>query len=76
MFRRFTAPVISALRGLGVEASLQGRNDLVIGERKFSGNAVCVHGDRVLQHGCMLFSASVTDMHALLGLGHGPVCGP
>ncbi len=66
MFRRFTAPVISALRGLGVEASLQGRNDLVIGERKFSGNAVCVHGDRVLQHGCMLFSASVTDLSAAL----------
>ena len=66
MFRRFTAPVISALRRLGVEASLQGRNDLVIGERKFSGNAVCVHGDRVLQHGCMLFSASVTDLSAAL----------
>ena len=38
----------------------------VIGERKFSGNAVCVHGDRVLQHGCMLFSASVTDLSAAL----------
>ena len=51
MFRRFTAPVISALRSLGVEASLEGRNDLVISGRKFSGNAVCVHGGRVLQHG-------------------------
>ena len=48
MFRRFTAPVISALRSLGVEASLEGRNDLVISGRKFSGNAVCVHGGRVL----------------------------
>lgn len=62
MFRRFTAPVIEALQALGVDASLQGRNDLVIDGRKFSGNAVCVHGDRVLQHGCMLFSASVNDL--------------
>ena len=66
MFRRFTAPVISALRSLGVEASLEGRNDLVISGRKFSGNAVCVHGDRVLQHGTLLFSASVADLSGAL----------
>ncbi|HIZ86014.1 MAG TPA: lipoate--protein ligase [Candidatus Coprenecus stercoravium] len=66
MFRRFTAPVIDALRGLGVDASLQGRNDLVIDGRKFSGNAVCVHGDRVLQHGTLLFSASVADLSGAL----------
>lgn len=66
MFRRFTAPVIEALRGLGVNASLQGRNDLVIDGRKFSGNAVCVHGDRVLQHGTLLFSASVADLSGAL----------
>ena len=66
MFRRFTAPVISALRSLGVEASLEGRNDLVISGRKFSGNAVCVHGGRVLQHGTLLFSASVADLSGAL----------
>lgn len=66
MFRRFTAPVIAALRKLGVDASLQGRNDLVIDGRKFSGNAVCVHGDRVLQHGTLLFSASVANLSGAL----------
>ena len=66
MFRRFTAPVIEALRSLGVEASLEGRNDLVIDGRKFSGNAVCVHGGRVLQHGTLLFSASVADLSGAL----------
>lgn len=66
MFRCFTAPVIKALRGLGVDASLEGRNDLVIDGRKFSGNAVCVHGDRVLQHGTLLFSASVADLSGAL----------
>ena len=66
MFRRFTAPIIEALKGLGINASLQGRNDLVIEDRKFSGNAVCVHGGRVLQHGTLLFSASVADLSAAL----------
>ena len=66
MFRRFTAPIIKALRLLGVDASLEGRNDLVIDGRKFSGNAVCVHGERVLQHGTLLFSSSVTDLSEAL----------
>lgn len=66
MFRRFTAPIITALKNLGVDASLQGRNDLVIDGKKFSGNAICVHQDRVLQHGCLLFSASMTDLSEVL----------
>ena len=30
MFRRFTMPIIEALQALGVDAFLQGRNDVVI----------------------------------------------
>ena len=66
MFQRFTAPIISALRNLGIEAELQGRNDLVIEGKKFSGNAVCIHNNRVLQHGTLLFKASVTSLAAAL----------
>lgn len=66
MFRRFTAPILDALRDLGVDARLHGRNDLLIGERKFSGNAICVHRDRVLQHGTLLFSASIGDLSGAL----------
>ncbi|MBQ2242900.1 MAG: lipoate--protein ligase [Bacteroidales bacterium] len=66
MFARFTAPIIAALRKLGVEAYLEGRNDLLIDGRKFSGNAICVHRDRVLQHGTLLFSASIADLSGAL----------
>ncbi len=66
MFRRFTCPVISALRAIGVDAYLEGRNDLLIGGRKFSGNAIAVHRDRVLQHGTLLFNSSIRDLSAAL----------
>lgn len=66
MFARFTAPIIAALRKLGVEAYLEGRNDLLIDGRKFSGNAICIHRDRVLQHGTLLFSASIADLSGAL----------
>ena len=66
MFKRFTSPIIDALRGLGVAASLEGRNDLVIDGRKFSGNAMCIHKGRVLQHGTLLFSSSMGNLSGAL----------
>jgi lipoate-protein ligase A len=66
MFRRFTAPVISALAKLGVEARLEGRNDLTICGRKFSGNAICVRGSRVMHHGTMLFDTDLEEMASVL----------
>lgn len=66
MFRRFTAPILYALQALGVDARLTGRNDLVIGDRKFSGNALCVDRGRVLMHGTLLFSASMGSLAGAL----------
>ena len=66
MFARFTAPILAALRKLGVNAYLEGRNDLLIDGRKFSGNAICIHRDRVLQHGTLLFSSSIADLSGAL----------
>ncbi|MCI1779695.1 MAG: lipoate--protein ligase [Bacteroidales bacterium] len=66
MFRRFTRPILEALRGLGVNAYLEGRNDLLIEGRKFSGNAICVSNGRILQHGTLLFSSSMEDISGSL----------
>lgn len=66
MFKRFTAPIIEALNAIGVKAYLHGRNDLLIEERKFSGNAVCIHKSRTLQHGTLLFNASMNNLGAAL----------
>ena len=66
MFRRFTAPITDALNNIGVKAYLEGRNDLLIDGRKFSGNAVCIHKNRILQHGTLLYSASMNTLAAAL----------
>ncbi|MDD2490891.1 MAG: lipoate--protein ligase [Bacteroidales bacterium] len=62
MFARFTKPIIDALKELKVDAYLEGRNDLLIDGKKFSGNAVARYKNRLLQHGTLLFSASMTDL--------------
>ena len=66
MFRRFTAPIIDALGSLGVNAELQGRNDLTINSLKFSGNAICIHRDRILMHGTLMFDVSKQDLSKAL----------
>lgn len=65
--RRFTDVVLDALRPLGIEGRCSGRNDLVLDDgRKFSGTAVCKHGSRILEHGTLLFDASVERLAAAL----------
>lgn len=65
-FRTFTQPIIDVLQGLGVAARFEGRNDLTIDGRKFSGNANGVWQDRVLHHGTLLFSSAIGDMSPCL----------
>lgn len=65
-FRRFTRPILDALQGLGIDAQFEGRNDLTIDGRKFSGNAEYVHRGRILHHGTLLFSAEMADVAAAL----------
>ncbi len=65
-FRRFTQPILATLQGLGVDARFQGRNDLTINGRKFSGNAEYIRRGRVLHHGTLLFSAQMADVAATL----------
>ena len=59
-FTRFTRPVVSALQKLGLYAEISGRNDIVVGDRKISGNAQTVINGRILHHGTLLFNTDVS----------------
>ncbi|MDR1785442.1 MAG: lipoate--protein ligase [Spirochaetaceae bacterium] len=58
-FRSFCEPIAEALREMGVEAEISGRNDMTIGGKKFSGNAQYVKGGRVMHHGTLLFDSNL-----------------
>lgn len=59
-FSAFALPVISCLEKLGVSATFDGRNDILIEGKKFSGNAQYFYKDKVLHHGTLLFSSDLT----------------
>lgn len=53
-FARYTTMVAAMLRGLGIEARANGRNDIVVDGRKISGNAFYHLPGRSIAHGTML----------------------
>ena len=65
-FEKYTQPVLQVLQDLGIDAKLEGRNDLTIDGRKFSGNAKMTFRNKVLQHGTILFASKMTDLSAAL----------
>lgn len=65
-FRKFTQPIVEVLQRLGVNARFEGRNDLTIDGKKFSGNAMTISKGRTLEHGTMLFSSNMGDLSEAL----------
>jgi lipoate---protein ligase len=59
---KYIRPVVDALAQLGVHAELTHRNDLTVAGKKFSGNAMALHKNRLLFHGTLLFD---TDLEML-----------
>jgi len=58
-FSFFTQPVLKMLNNLGVPAELQGRNDLLVDGKKFSGNAKLARHGKMIQHGTLLFNSEM-----------------
>lgn len=66
-FAKFTEPVIAFLHKAGVkDAALKGRNDLTIGDQKFSGNAMYATNGRMTAHGTILFDSDLDAVSSAL----------
>ncbi len=61
-FNRYINMVVTLLQRLGVDASASGRNDVMIGDRKVSGNAFYHLPGRSIVHGTMLYDTDVVNM--------------
>ena len=61
-FARYLTPICTALRELGVEARISGRNDLEVGGRKISGSAQRLQNGKVLHHGTLLVDLNFSDL--------------
>ena len=65
-FRLFCLPVIRTLESFGVKAEVNGRNDITIDGKKFSGNSQYIKTGRVMHHGTILFDSDLSVVSGAL----------
>lgn len=65
-FKKFTEPVIAALRKIHVPAELSGRNDILVNGRKVSGNAQFSTKGRMFSHGTLMFDSEIENVVSAL----------
>ncbi len=61
-FEKYTTPIISFLKFLGVNAHYGGRHDILIEGNKISGNASHVFKSRVMHHGTLLYNSKLESL--------------
>lgn len=67
-FGKFTEPVTKILNKMGVPAELKGRNDVLVNDKKISGNAQFSTGKRMLHHGTLLLDSDLDEVSKALNV--------
>ena len=67
-FGRFCDMVLAALARAGIYGERNGRNDMTIDGKKFSGNAQYIRQGRVMHHGTLLFDSNTAMLAGALNV--------
>jgi len=70
-YRRYTRPVIEAMKKAGLEVTLGKRNEILLEGMKISGTASHVYKLRALHHGTLLFSSRMKQLERALKVNPG-----
>ena len=64
-FKKFTEPVVKALKKLGIHAEIRGRNDILAGERKYQEMPSSQQGDgcSAMEHLCLIPKLTMSYPH-------------
>ncbi|MCF0218084.1 MAG: lipoate--protein ligase, partial [Malacoplasma sp.] len=65
-FKDCLQDIVDFLNSININAQFSGRNDIVVNNRKISGNAVLFYKNDYLIHGTLLFNVDVEKMLTLL----------
>jgi lipoate-protein ligase A len=70
-FGKYIKPVTGFLKSLGVDAVQGPKNEILVADKKISGNAEHVHKNRVLHHGTLLFKSDLVRLNAAISRNSG-----
>ena len=66
-YKRFLTPIIEFLATLGISAEIRDTSAIFVDNKKISGSAQSVIGERVMHHGTLLFDADLSALSRLTG---------
>jgi lipoate-protein ligase A len=73
-YRQICSWIINALKELGIKASMEGKNDIMVDGKKISGNAAKAMGMGIyLQHGTLIYDIDFDLMPKVLNVTHDAV---
>ena len=72
-FSRYISRMTATLRDMGLDASESGRNDILVGGRKVSGNAFFKTPEASIVHGTMLFDSDFAQMQKTITPSEGKI---
>lgn len=67
-FSQFCMPLIRALESVGVDARINGRNDMTIDGKKFSGNSQYAKEGRIMHHGTVMYDSNLQTVAEALNV--------
>lgn len=65
-YKLICEPVVMCLKNLGLDAKFSPLNDIIVGDKKVSGNAQTRKKNTMLQHGTILLDVDVEKMFSVL----------
>ena len=65
-FSKFCLPLVRALESVGVAAEINGRNDITIDRKKFSGNSQYSKEGRTMHHGTVTYDSDLNTVENVL----------
>lgn len=66
--RLFCRPIADLLHSLGISAKVNGRNDITIEGKKFSGNSQYLKQGRLMHHGTLMFNSDLSVVADVLNV--------
>lgn len=66
--RLFCQPIADLLQSLNVSAEVNGRNDITIEGKKFSGNSQYLKQGRIMHHGTLMFNSDLSTVADVLNV--------
>lgn len=65
-FSKFCNPIVKALNKLNIKAEVNGRNDITIDGKKFSGNSQYAKKNRIMHHGTIMYNSNINVITSAL----------